>query len=95
MSHPLETSMSSRELAEHIDKLWWATLTEKGSGNMNGFILRAAALIDTWVRVREGIAELRTHVATCNVCFHETECGARRKYESALATARKQLEGSI
>jgi hypothetical protein len=90
------TVQTSRELAEQLHNLFVMQagypLPLSGNDVSEDNLAEVVALLDAYVQVREATAELRTHLATCNICFREAECGARHKYESALTAARKQLE---
>ena len=98
MSHPLETiSTSSRMLAEEL-----ATIYQRQDGHYQR-TASMAALIDAWVRVREAeisalVVKWRKGLPTEPFSMRPTDhvysiCADQ--LETALATARKQLEEKV
>ncbi len=67
MSHPLETSLTSRELAEYLTRMY------NDAGLNPRFYDNAAAFIDAWVRVREAeavkamLSEAHSRMCNCDV----------------------------
>jgi hypothetical protein len=102
MSHPPETSLSSRELAKQVYYIAenpprpWSVRRERDEYCVQDI----QALIDAWVRVREAEAKL----ASVRWFLDQTSVDSRGEaqmiaypeianLEAALATARKQLKG--